>query len=92
MVVLTSTANDQGSEFALEFQSLTLTSQTGKTVNPPLDAQQPSEFIHLNGAIDPLITATVPQDVWMFGMFALRRQQPLPMACSSASRTVAWMG
>jgi hypothetical protein len=62
-VVLTSTANDQLSEFDLEFQNLTLTNQSGKTVSL-LAAQQPSEFIHLNGAIDPLITATIPQDVY----------------------------
>lgn len=62
-LVLSSTANDQLSEFNLEFQNVTLTSQSGKTVTL-LSTQQPSEFIHLNGAIDPLITATVPQDVY----------------------------
>jgi len=62
-VVLSSTANDQLAEFDLEFQNITLTSQSGKTVTL-LSTQQPSEFIHLNGAIDPLITATVPQDVY----------------------------
>jgi hypothetical protein len=62
-VVLTGTANDQLSEFDLEFQNLTLTNQSGKTVSL-LVAQQPSEFIHLNGAIDPLITATIPRDVY----------------------------
>ena len=62
-VVLSSTANDQLAEFDLEFQSVTLTSQSGKTVSL-LTAQQPSEFIHLNGAIDPLVTAVVPQDVY----------------------------
>jgi Domain of unknown function (DUF5666) len=62
-VVLSSTANDQLAEFDLEFQSITLTSQSGKTVTL-LATQQPSEFIHLNGAIDPLITVTVPQDVY----------------------------
>jgi len=62
-VVLSSTANDQLSEFDLEFQNITLTSQSGKAITL-LSTQQPSEFIHLNGAIDPLITATVPQDVY----------------------------
>ena len=62
-VVLTSAANDQLSELDLEFQGITLTSQSGKTVSL-FSAQQPSEFIHLNGAIDPLITATIPQDVY----------------------------
>jgi len=62
-LLLSSTANDQLSEFDLEFQGVTLTSQSGKTVSL-LSAQQPSEFMHLNGAIDPLITTTVPQDVY----------------------------
>jgi hypothetical protein len=62
-VVLSSMANDQLSQFDLEFQNITLTSQSGKTVTL-LSTQQPSEFMHLNGAIDPLITATVPQDVY----------------------------
>ena len=67
-VVLTSTANDQLSEFDLGFQSIALTSQSGKTValaslptpGPPLDA----EFTHLNGTAQPLLTATIPQDVY----------------------------
>jgi hypothetical protein len=62
-VVLTSTANDQLLQFDLNFQALSLTSQSGKTVKL-LAGQQPSEFIHLNGAIDPLVTTTVPQDVY----------------------------
>ncbi len=62
-VVLTSTANDQLAEFDLEFESITLTNHSGKTVTL-LSTQQPSEFIHLNGAIDPLITVTVPQDIY----------------------------
>ena len=62
-VMLTSAANDRLSELDLEFQGVTLTSQSGKTVSL-FSAPQPSEFIHLNGAIDPLITATIPQDVY----------------------------
>lgn len=62
-VLLTSTANDQLAELNLSFQGLTLTSQSGKTVSL-LAAQQASEFIHLNGAIDPLVTATIPQDIY----------------------------
>lgn len=62
-VVLNSTANDQLAELNLSFQGITLTSQSGKAVTL-LAAQQPSEFVHLNGAIDPLITATIPQDIY----------------------------
>ncbi len=62
-VVLTSTANGQLTEFDQEIQNLTLTSQSGKTVTL-LSTQQPSEFLHLNGGIDPLITTTIPQDIY----------------------------
>jgi hypothetical protein len=62
-VVLTSTANDQVTEFNVQFQSLTLTTQSGKTVTL-LSSQQPSEFMHLNGGIEPLTTVTVPQDIY----------------------------
>jgi hypothetical protein len=59
-VVLTSTANDRVTEFDLEFQNLLLSSRSGRTVNL-LAVRQPSEFIHLNGDVDPLATTTVPQ-------------------------------
>ncbi len=62
-VALTSTASDQLSQFDLEFETLTLTSQSGKTVNL-LSAQQPSELIHLNGGIEPLTTVSVPQGIY----------------------------
>lgn len=63
VVLASSTANDQLVEFPLTLKSLTLTSQSGKTVtlfSGPLSA----EFIHLNGNIEPLATATVPQGIY----------------------------
>lgn len=62
-VLLASTANDQVTRFAVELQTLTLTSQSGKTVTL-LSSQQPIEFKHLNGGIEPLATVTTPQDVY----------------------------
>src|SRR5579863_9169612 len=62
-VLLSSTANDQLSQFSMELQSLTLTSQSGKTVNV-FTTQQPSEFVHINGNIEPLVTVSIPQDVY----------------------------
>src|ERR1700724_87641 len=62
-VLLSSTANDQVTRFGLEFQTLTLTSQSGKTVTL-LSSQQPAEFMHLNGGIEPLMTVSVPQDIY----------------------------
>jgi hypothetical protein len=62
-VVLSSTANDQLSEFDLVLQNLTLTSKTGKTVTL-LSTPQGFEFIHLNGQAEPLTTVTIPQGIY----------------------------
>jgi len=62
-VLLSSTANDQVTRFDVGFQTLTLTSQSGKTVTL-LSSQQPAEFMHLNGAFEPLMTVSVPQDIY----------------------------
>jgi len=64
-VVLSSTANDQLTEFDLDFQGITLTSQSGKTATllPPASAAG-AEFMHINGTAEPLVTATIPQDIY----------------------------
>jgi hypothetical protein len=62
-VVLSSTANDQLSGFNVSLSALTLTSQSGKTVNL-LTSSQSQEFIHVNGIAEPLVTAIVPQDIY----------------------------
>jgi hypothetical protein len=62
-VLLSSTANDQVTLFDLAFQTLTLTNQSGKTVTL-LSSQQPAEFMHLNGGIEPLMTVSVPQGIY----------------------------
>jgi hypothetical protein len=60
---VSSTANDQLTQFNLYFTSLTLTSQSGKTVSL-LTTTQGAEFMHLNGNAEPLLTTTVPQDIY----------------------------
>ncbi len=62
-VLVASAGNDQVTRFAVELQTLTLTSQSGKTVTLS-SSQQPSEFMHLNGGIEPLTTVSVPQDIY----------------------------
>jgi hypothetical protein len=62
-VLATSTANDQVTSFPLFLNSLTLTSKSGKTVTV-LSSPQQVEFIHLNGAAEPLATVSVPQDYY----------------------------
>ena len=62
-VLLSSTANDQVTQFDVQLETLTLTSQSGKTVTL-LSSPQSSEFVHLNAGIEPLTTVLVPQDVY----------------------------
>ena len=62
-VVVSSTANDELSEFNLDIQSLTLTSQSGTTV-PVLAGDWPVEFMHLNGEIEPVVALPIPQGIY----------------------------
>lgn len=62
-VVLSSTANDQLSEFDIGIQGISLTSASGRKVSVLSQGRQ-TEFIHVNGAMEPLITAMIPQDVY----------------------------
>jgi hypothetical protein len=62
-LMLSGTANDQLSQFNVNFTGLTLTNQAGKTVNV-FDTEQKAEFIHLNGTVEPLLTVSVPQDTY----------------------------
>jgi len=63
MLQLSSSGNDRLAKFNVDFQSITLTSQSGKTVNL-LPAPQSGEFIHVNGTAEPLVTVSVPQDTY----------------------------
>jgi hypothetical protein len=63
-LVATSTANDQLTQFNVYFDSITLTSQSGKTVNV-FSGYEHDEFIHLNGKSEPLLTASVPNDTYV---------------------------
>lgn len=63
VVLLSSTANDQVSQFVVNFNSLTLTTQSGRMVNL-FTTPQKAEFMHLNGTVEPLITVSIPQDVY----------------------------
>jgi hypothetical protein len=67
-VVLSSTANDQVTALELQFQTLTLTSQSGTTATllsaPTAGPTVGGEFMHINSAAEPLLTATIPQDIY----------------------------
>jgi hypothetical protein len=62
-VMVSGTANDQLSQFNVRFKSITLTSISGKSVSL-LSTQQTPEFIHVNGTAEPLVTVSVPQDIY----------------------------
>jgi hypothetical protein len=63
VVLASSTANDQLFWFNMTLQSLTLTSESGNTVSliaSPVD----EEFMHLNGRVEPVATASIPDGVY----------------------------
>ena len=62
-VLLSSTANDQLSQFGLTFNSLTMMNKAGKSFTL-LASPQGTEFVHLNGTIEPLITVSIPEGVY----------------------------
>ena len=53
-LVLSSTANDQLSEFGVVFQNIVLTSQSGKTVTL-FSGTQGAEFMDVNGGANPFV-------------------------------------
>jgi len=62
-VVLSSDANDQFTDFGAVLQGITLTNASGKSVTL-LSESLGTEFVHLNGLVEPLITGTVPRDTY----------------------------
>lgn len=62
-LLLSSAGNDQLVNYEMYIQSLALNSQSEKTV-ALIASEQPTEFIHLNGLIEPYGTVTVPQGIY----------------------------
>jgi hypothetical protein len=83
-LMLSSTANDQLSQFNINFTGLTLTNQAGKTVNV-FDTNQKAEFIHLNGTTEPLLTVTLPQDTYTTATITVGGAQFSCVALDSSS-------
>lgn len=67
-LALSSNANDQLNQYFQDIEGITLTSQSGKTVTlfsqPAQQSNGFAEFIHSNGRLNPLVTLSVPQDVY----------------------------
>ena len=80
-VLLTSTANDQLADFHIEVTGLTLTNKAGQSVtvlnnpNAANDVLVGFEFMHLNGAFAPLVSATIPQDTYSSATVTVARCQ-----------------
>ncbi len=81
VVLVSSTANDQLSQFSVTLQKLTLTSQSGQTVSL-LASSVSDEFMHLNGHAEPLATVSVPQGIYTSA--AITVSEALP-ACTGQS-------
>ena len=78
-LLLSSSANGQLSQFDIGFNSISLTSQSGKSVNLFATSQSP-EFIHLNGKTEPLLTVSVPQGIYTSATVSLG---PASFTCST---------
>ena len=75
VLLASSTANDQLSQFSVTVQSMTLTDQSGKTVSI-LAAPVSDEFMHLNGRVEPLATVNIPQGVYTSAAAAISEAYP----------------
>ncbi|MGA9939105.1 MAG: hypothetical protein WBP92_12735 [Candidatus Acidiferrales bacterium] len=67
VLLLTSTANDQLSVFNIGISSVQLLTKSGHSVTLYTygnQGHQPSEFMHLNGASEPLSVTTVPEGTY----------------------------
>jgi hypothetical protein len=62
-VVATSTGNDRLFQFSMTINSLILTNKSGNTVDL-LNAPIYTEFTHLNGTAEPLVTVSVPDGTY----------------------------
>lgn len=91
VILASSTANDQISQFNVSLSSLTLTSQSGKTVTV-FSTPQNAEYIHLNGNVEPLITVSIPQDTYISATATLgggsQYQFPICVAFQPAENTL----
>jgi hypothetical protein len=87
-VLLTSTANDQLSQFGLTFNSMALTNEEGATVSLS-DTPQVAEFIHLNGTTEPLLTVNIPQGTYTSAIVSIGYSQFTCLAVDSSSHNFA---
>jgi hypothetical protein len=83
VILASSTANDQLFQFPLALQSLTLTPQSGKAVSL-LAGPVSYEFMHLNGHVEPIAIANVPQGIYTSATAILSLADPACGALQSS--------
>ncbi len=76
VLLASGTANDQLSSFTVNLKSLTLTTQSGATVNV-LASPVSEEFIHLNSRVEPLATVSLPQGEYVSASAAFDGANPV---------------
>jgi hypothetical protein len=87
-LALGSAANDRLAEYDVTFQGVTLTSQSGHTVTL-LSAAQSAEFIHVNGASEPMLTVAVPQDTYTAATVTISSASATCLSLASAGGILA---
>lgn len=75
VLLASSTANDQLSEFSVTLNNLTLVDDSGKSVTV-LSAPVSDDFIHVNGQIEPLATVIIPQGNYVSAQVSLHSAYP----------------
>lgn len=85
VLLASSTANDQLAVFTVNLNSLTLVSDSGKSVSL-IGKQLGEEYIHVNGKIEPLATVTVPQGIYTSAVATVASAYPLCAGQDAADR------
>jgi hypothetical protein len=62
-VLAASTANDEFAALSLDITGITLTSQSGASVDV-LNTPRTIEFMHLNSGVEPIATISIPQGIY----------------------------
>jgi hypothetical protein len=100
VVLLSSTSGDELSYFFIGITGMTLTDSSGNSVslytkgppNPNTGALNPAEFIHLNGALEPLVTASIPQGTYVSAAVQVNRCSISTSVVTPGNTTTATTG
>ncbi len=82
VILASSTANDQLSAYTVTINSLTLTSQSGATVDV-INTPVTEEFIHVNGHVEPIGLVNIPQGTYVSASATFGQSTPVCSALIS---------